>query len=242
MKIAVIGATGTAGRKVVEHINAAGHEAVEISRSTGVDITTGEGLEAALAGAEVAIDASSPWPAEGEDIGEFLSGVMRRVVEASKSAGLKHIVYLSITNIDKPEVAKFDYYRAKALQEEVLAEGSVPCSIVRSAQWMEFALNPAAAEEHVDEVLVADWYIQPIAVDDVAKALVEVATGAPGNRTIAGPEPIRLPDLARLVLDSRGDSREVKATRPPLASLSDGSLLAPADAELLGPAPRAWVG
>ena len=117
MKIAVIGATGTAGRKVVEHINAAGHEAVEISRSTGVDITTGEGLEAALAGAEVAIDASSPWPAEGEDIGEFLSGVMRRVVEAWKSAGLKHIVYLSITNIDKPEVAKFDYYRAKALQE-----------------------------------------------------------------------------------------------------------------------------
>ena len=88
MKIAVIGATGTAGRKVVEHINAAGHEAVEISRSTGVDITTGEGLEAALAGAEEAIDTSSPWPAEGEDIGEFLSGVMRRVVEASKSAGL----------------------------------------------------------------------------------------------------------------------------------------------------------
>src|SRR5699024_2913668 len=133
MKIAVIGATGTAGRKVVEHINAAGHAAVEIPPSPAVHITTGEGVDAAGAGAAVAIAASSPWPAEGEDIGEFLSGVMRRVVEASKNAGLKHIVYLSITNIDKPEVAKFDYYRAKALQEEVLAEGSVPCSIVRSA-------------------------------------------------------------------------------------------------------------
>src|SRR5699024_8890492 len=137
--------------------------------------------------------------------------------------------------------AKFDYYRAKALQEEVLAEGSVTCSIVRSAQRMEFALNPAAAEEHVDEVLVADWYIQPIAVDDVAKSLVEVAIGAPGNRQIAGTEPIRLPDLARLVLDCRGDSREVKATRPLLASLSDGSLHAPADAELLGLTPQEWV-
>src|SRR5699024_8552399 len=156
-----------------------------------------------------------------------------------KSAGLKHIVYLSIINIDKPEVAKFDYYRAKALQEEVLAEGGLPCSIVRSAQWMEFALNPAAVEERVDEVLVADWYIQPIAVDDVAKVLVEVATGAPGTRTIAGPEPIRLPDLARLLLDTRGDSREVKATRPPMAPLSDGSSLAPGDAELLGATPRA---
>src|SRR5699024_7428308 len=159
----------------------------EISRSTGVDITTGEGLEAALAGAEVAIDASSPWPAEGAAIGAFLSGVMRRVVEASKNGGLKHIGYLSITNSGKPEVAKYDYDRANALQERGLAEGSVPCSIGRSAQWMEFALNPAAAQEHVDEVLVAHWYIQPIAVDDVAKTLVEVATGAPGNRTIAGP-------------------------------------------------------
>src|SRR5699024_1906142 len=195
MKIAVIGATGTAGRKVVEHINAAGHEAVEISRSTGVDITTGEGLEAPLAGAEVGMHAASPWPAEGEGSGELLAGVMRRVGEGTRNAGLKGIRQVSIINIDKAEVAKFDYYRAKALQEEVLGEGSVPCSIVRSAQWMEFALNPAAAEEHVDEVHVADWYIQPIAVDDVAKTLVEVATGAPGNRTIAGPEPIRLPDL-----------------------------------------------
>lgn len=150
-------------------------------------------------------------------------------------------MYLSITNIEKPEVAKFDYYRAKALQEDVLAEGNVPFSIMRSAQWMEFALNPAAVEEREDEVVVADWYIQPIAVDEVAKVLVKVATGEPTNRTIAGPEPIRLPELTRLVLTARGDGREVKVSEAPLASLSDGSLLAPADAELLGPTPQEWV-
>lgn len=241
MKIVVIGATGTAGRKVVEQLKAQGHEAVELSRATGVDLTTGEGLEQGLAGAEVAIDACSPAPGEGEDIWEFLAGVTRRIVEASASAGVKHIVYLSITNIEKPEVAKFDYYRAKALQEAVLAEGNVPFSIVRSAQWMEFALNPAAVEDREDEVIVADWYIQPIAVDEVAKVLVEVATGEPNNRTIAGPEPIRLPELTRLVLESRGDNREVKVSEVPLASLSDGSLLAPADAELLCPSPQDWV-
>lgn len=161
---------------------------MELSRATGVALTTGE----------------------VEDIGEFLAGVTRQIVEASASAGVKHIVYLSITNIEKPEVAKFDYYRAKALQEEALAEGNAPFSIMRSAQWMEFALNPAAVEEHEDEV---------------AKVLVEVAIGEPTNRTIAGPEPIRLPEPTRLVLAARGD----------------GSLLAPADAELLGPTLQEWV-
>ena len=241
MKIAVIGATGTAGRKVVQQLGAQGHEAVEISRSKGVDVTTGEGLEEALAGVEVVVDASSPWPGEGQDIGEFLQKVTGRIVKASESAGVGHIVYLSITNIDNPEVAKFDYYCAKALQEEALAQGSVPYSIVRSAQWMEFALNPAAVEERDNEVIVSDWHIQPIAVDDVAKTLVEVATGEPHNRTVAGPEAIRLPDLTRQVLAARGDNREVAVIQAPLASLSDGSLLAPADAELLGPNPQQWV-
>lgn len=175
MKIAVIGATGTAGRKVVQQLSAQGHEAVEISRTKGVDVTTGE----------------------GQDIGEFLQKATGQIVKASESAGVGHIVYLSITNIDNPEVAKFDYYRAKALQEEALAQGSVPYSIVRSAQWMEFALNPAAVEERDNEVIVSDWYIQPIAVDDVAKTLVEVATGAQHNRTVTGPKAIRLPDLTR---------------------------------------------
>ena len=241
MKIAVIGATGTAGRKVVEQLDAQGHDTVEVSRSKGVDVTTGKGLDEALAGVEVVIDASSPWPSEDADIGEFLAGVTRTILQAAGSAGVKHIVYLSITNIDKPEVAKFDYYRAKATQEEVLAQGTVPFSIVRSAQWMEFALNPAAVEERDDEIIASDWNIQPIAVEEVAKVLAEVATSTPTHRTVAGPEPIRLPELTHLLMTARGDNREVTASEPPLASLGDGSLLAPAEAELLGPSPQQWV-
>lgn len=241
MKVAVIGATGSAGSKVVNELHNMGHETIEISRSHGVDITTGEGLEAALAGADVCVDAAFAWPGEDQDIVEFLEQAAQRIVDAADKAGVQHIVYLSITNIEKPDVAKFDYYSAKAAQEKIFKQGPVPVSIVRSAQWMEFATNSVSTEWLDEEVRASDWLIQPVALEDVARLLAEVAVEEPQDRTIAGPEVIRIPELVRMILAARGDHREVIATEPPLAALGDGSLLAPQDAELRGPTPQQWV-
>lgn len=241
MKIAVIGATGTAGRPVVEELEKAGHQVVGLSRSAGVDLTTGEGLEEGLRGANVCVDVSMPMPAEGEDLVEGLRKVSERIVAACEKVGVGHLVFLSITNLDKPSVAEFEYYQGKLAQEKVLEDSTLPTSIVHSAQWMEFALNPAAVEEGEAEVKVQDWLIQPIAMSEVATVIAEVVGGQPGNRAVAGPEQIRLPELTRRLLVARGDEREVTVVDAALPTFSDGSLLAPDDAQLRGPSPEKWV-
>lgn len=241
MKIAVLGATGTAGKPVVAELKQAGHEVIELSRSTGVDLTTGEGLVEGFKGAEVCVDVSMPWPGENEDLVEAMAAVTQRIVDAASEAGVQHIVYLSITNLDNPKVAEFEYYQGKLAQEDVLNNAEIATSVVHSAQWMEFALNPVVVEESDDEVKVQDWLIQPVAIADVAKVVAEVAAGAPGDRTVAGPESIRLPDLTRGLLAAKGDERKVTVVDAALPSFADGSLLAPDDAKLVGPTPEKWI-
>lgn len=129
---------------MVEELEKAGHQVVGLSRSSGVDLTTGEGLEAGLLGADVCVDVSMPVPAEGEDLVESLRKVSERIMAACEKAGVGHLVFLSITNLDNPHVAGFEYYQGKFAQEQVLEDSALPTSIVHSAQWMEFVLNPAA--------------------------------------------------------------------------------------------------
>lgn len=240
MKIAVIGATGTVGKPLVKQLREAGHDVAELSRSTGVDLTTGEGLRDGLAGADVCVDVSMPMPAEGEDLVKASVAASERLLAAVEAEDVERVVFLSITNLDNPRVAEFEYYQAKVSQEETLRESSVPTSVVHSAQWMEFALNPAAVEETDDDVRVQDWLIQPVAAEEVARVLAEVAA-TPGDRVIAGPEQIRLPDLTRKVLSAKGDGRPVKVVPPALPAFGDGSLVAPEGAEVAGPTPEEWV-
>ena len=150
-------------------------------------------------------------------------------------------MHLSICNIDDPAFDEFDYYLAKRAQEQVLADCALEHVVVRSTQWMEFALNPGAVTQSDDQVRVEDWLVQPIAVDEVARVLVEASSGSARDRQIAGPERIHLPDLTRQLLQAKGDLRPVVVTAPGLPALAQGVLLAPRGAELLGPDVARWV-
>lgn len=243
MKIAIVGATGTAGRATSLAAQAAGHEVVALSRASGVDLHTGQGLAEALTDTEVAIDTSNAFPTDPDaDLVSTFAGGTRRLVEACQQVGVHRLVHLSICNIDQDVFDGFEYYLAKRAQEEVLAASSLPHTIIRSAQWMEFALNPGAVTESETEVHVEDWLVQPIAVAAVAEVLVHAAAVDPRDRQVAGPDQIRLPDLTRALLHATGDARPVVATVPTPAMLAEGVLLAPAEAELLSPTVDEWVG
>ncbi|HAY86195.1 MAG TPA: nucleoside-diphosphate sugar epimerase [Micrococcus luteus] len=241
MKIAIVGATGTAGRATTLAVQTAGHEVLALSRATGIDLHTGAGLVEGLRGAEVVIDTSNAFPADGQDLAGVFADATGRLLAACEQAGVPRVVHLSICNIDDAAFDDFDYYLAKRAQEAVLSDFEVPHTIVRSAQWMEFALNPSAVTQTDADVRAEDWLIQPIAVAAVADVLLEAATQDPRDRQIAGPEQIRLPELTKQVLHARGDTRPVATTAPSLPALTQGVLLAPAEAELLGPDVSTWV-
>lgn len=244
MKIAVIGATGTAGSRTVRKLKENGISPVEVSRSTGVDLITGTGLQEALSGVNVAIDASNAFPAD-DSLGlyEALTSATRNVVAACASQQVRHLVFLSIIGVHDPVFDDFPYYMAKRAQEGIVASSPVRSTIVESSQWHEFAINPAAVTFHDDEVLAEDWLIQPVAADTVAGILVETALGEERPRTemITGPEVIRLAELTTRLLARLGDPRPVRATPPSLAALGEGVLLAPEQATVLPPDVDTWL-
>ncbi len=194
MKIAVFGGTGLIGSKVVGKLNAAGHEAVPHSQSTGVNVLTGEGLEEAAAGADVIVNLTNS-PTFDEASPAFFRTSMEKLLAAAEKAGAGHFVILSIVGVDR---VPLDYYRAKTLQEELLAAGPVPYSIVRATQFMEFVDAILSWTTEGDTVRLPGTPVQVIAAEDVADAVAEVAAGAPlgGIRDIAGPEVLPLDDWA----------------------------------------------
>lgn len=243
MKIAVVGGTGTAGSRVAALAQERGHRVVLLTRSEGVNLVTGEGLEAALDGVDVAIDASSPTPPDAS-MSRFDAVVRsaRNLADACVDAEVRRIVILSIANIDKPDFDAFSYYVAKRDQEESIRDSGLEVSVVRSAQWFEFAEGSSAVSPGDSAVTVQDWFVQPIAVDAVAEVLVREAERTTARDvTIAGPEPIRLPDLVRRILAARHDARPVSVVEAPLPGFSNGALLAPAGAEILGPDVAGWL-
>jgi uncharacterized protein YbjT (DUF2867 family) len=208
MKIAVIGGTGLIGSQVVKDLKAAGHEAVPHSQSTGVDIISGRGLDEAVAGADVVVNLTNS-PTFDEASPAFFQTSMDNLLAAARKGGVGHFVILSIVGTD--QVPELDYYRAKALQENILAAGPVPYSIVRATQFMDFMDAVLSWTADGDSVRLPATPIQPIASKDVAGAVAEVAVGAPlnGIRNIAGPEIFPLDELGRITLSRKGDSRTV---------------------------------
>lgn len=243
MRIAVVGATGTAGSWVVALLQAKGHDVARVSRSEGADLLTGAGLAEALDGAQVVIDASSPSPRD-PSMSRFDAVVhsARNLSLASRDAGVRRIVLLSIANIEKEEFDTFEYYVAKRDQENVVRDSGLEASVVRSTQWFQFARNSSAVAFEEGRVVVQDWFIQPIAVDAVAEVLTREAVRRHAqDATVAGPEPVRLPELVRRMLAAQGDPRPVVEVTPPLPGFSSGALLAPAGAEILGPGVEGWL-
>ncbi|MEL5959782.1 NAD(P)H-binding protein [Streptomyces sp. CLV115] len=208
MKFAVIGGTGLIGSQVVKKLNAAGHEAVPHSQSTGVDVISGQGLDEAVAGADVVVNLTNS-PTFDEASPAFFRASMDNLLAAAGKGGVGHFVILSIVGTDR--VPELDYYRAKTLQENILAAGPIPYSIVRATQFMEFIDAVLSWTTDGDTVRLPATPIQPIAAGDVADAVVEVAVGAPlnGIRSIGGPEVFNLDELGRITLSRKGDDRTV---------------------------------
>ncbi|MDT7620989.1 MAG: hypothetical protein QOF99_1890 [Pseudonocardiales bacterium] len=208
MKFAVIGGTGLIGSQVVQDLNAAGHGAVPHGLSTGVDVLTGQGLDAALAGADVVVNLTNS-PTFDDASPAFFQTSMDNLLTASQRAGTGHFVILSIVGVD--QVPELDYYRAKALQEDILKAGPVPYSIVRATQFMEFMDAVLSWTADNDTVRLPNTPIQPIAAADVAATVANVAAGSPlgGTLDVAGPDVYPLDELGRITLTAKGDKRSV---------------------------------
>ncbi|WP_040790712.1 SDR family oxidoreductase [Nocardia paucivorans] len=242
MKLAVIGGTGRIGSRVVRKLTEAGHEAVAAAPSTGVDLITGEGLDRALQSVDVVTNVANS-PTFDEASLDFFRISTNNLLTAGERAGVRHQVVLSIVGVDR--VPQLDYYRAKALQEELLRQGPTPYSIVRATQFFEFMDAIMSWNTDGDTVHLPTTRIQPIAADDVVDAVVEVSTGAPlyGVRDIAGPDIFSLDELGRITLAARNDDRTVvtDATAGMFAAVTDDALLAGPDAHVTSTHYRSWL-
>ena len=211
MKIVVIGGTGLIGSKVVTLLTESDHEAVPASPRLGVNTLTGEGLAEALAGASVVVDVSNAPSFEPAAVLEFFETSTRNLLAAEAVAGVGHHVALSIVGIDRsPDNG---YFQAKLAQEQLIAAGPIPYSIVRATQFFEFIDGIADAATVGDDVHIAPVAFQPMAADDVARAVAGVAVKSPlnGRVEIAGPERLRFDDVIRRRLRARNDARQVIA-------------------------------
>lgn len=208
MKFAVVGGTGLIGSQVVKDLDAAGHDAVPHSLSTGVDVLTGQGLDAALADADVVVNLTNS-PTFDDASPAFFQTSMDNLLAAAQRAGAGHFVILSIVGVD--QVPELDYYRAKVLQEDILKAGPVPYSIVRATQFMEFMDAVLSWTADDDTVRLPRTPIQPVAAADVAATVAEVAAGSPldGVLDLAGPDVYPLDELGRITLAAKGDKRSV---------------------------------
>lgn len=236
MKIVVVGGSGLIGSKVVAKLAEHGHEAVNASPNTGVNSLTGEGLAEALADAEVLVDVSNSPSFDAEPALSFFQTATGNLLAAEATAGVKHHVALSVVGTDR--LSESGYMRAKQVQEKLIEEASIPYSIVHATQFFEFVMGIANDATEGNTVRVAPVLIQPMAAEDVATAVEQIAVGAPRNAMveIGGPEQFRLDELVRRTLQVRDDSRGVVAddsARYFGARLSERTLVPDEDA-LLG--------
>lgn len=211
MKIVVIGGSGLIGAKVVKKLKAAGHEVVAASPSSGVDATTGKGLAEALKGAQVVVDVSNSPSFDEAAVVAFFEKSNRNLAAAEKKAGVKHHVALSV--VGTPRLGTSGYFRGKHIQEQLIKASGIPYTIVQATQFYEF-LNSIAQSAIVGQAVhLPPVAFQPIAADDVASILADVAVKAPLNDTIeiAGPERAPFPKLIERYLKATHNASEVKA-------------------------------
>jgi uncharacterized protein YbjT (DUF2867 family) len=218
MDVLVVGGTGTAGRPTVHELVRRGHAVRVLTRHAGTaqepgvryvegDVGTGSGLADALAGVDTVVDVSNIGPQQGERARAFFVGATRRLVAAEAAAGVRHHVLLSIVGVDRVPTG---YLKAKLAQEQALSEAAdaagVGWSILRATQFHDFAAQHAATARRGPLVLVPGTTVRPVATQEVAEALADaVERGASGRLPVlAGPTPMRLPDMVRALLRRRG--------------------------------------
>ncbi|WP_394539315.1 SDR family oxidoreductase [Lysobacter enzymogenes] len=236
MKFLVIGGTGLIGGKAVARLRAAGHEALAAAPSTGVDILTGAGLDAAMAGADCVIDLSNSPSFEDAAVLEFFATAGRTILAAEARAGVGHHLALSVVGTHK--LAQSGYFRAKIEQERLIRESGRPYTIVHSTQFFEFLPGIVQSGADGERVRLPQALIQPIAAEDVAAAVARLALQAPANGIveIAGPERLPLASLAQRYLHAVDDPRV--AVADPHARYFGAEL----DDATLVPDGEAWLG
>jgi len=229
MKIAVAGGTGLIGTMIVGALTAGGETPIVLARSAGVDLTTGEGLDARLAGVSTVIDVSNVTTYSARKSIEFFTAATRNLLAAGQRAGVGHHVVLSIVGIDR---VPFGYYVGKRRQEELALSGAVPVTVLRATQFHEFAGQLLARGGPV--VPVPAGPSQPIAAREVADALVAICQAEPAGLLpdLGGPRAEYLPDMVRRVARARGARRLIIAVKLPGApgrALAAGALLPAGD-------------
>lgn len=209
MRIVIIGGTGLIGSRAAAILRQAGHEVVAAAPSTGVNTLTGEGLSQAMAGTRVVVDLANSPSFEDKAVLEFFETSGRSLLAAEAEAGVGHHVCLSIVGTDR--TPDNGYFRAKVAQERLIEASGIPYTIVRSTQFLEFLDGIAASGAEGGKVRIPTGLFQPIAADDVAAVVADVALAEPANGIveIAGPERAPFNELVARYLKAVGDPREV---------------------------------
>lgn len=205
MRIAVAGATGNIGALTIAVLERDGHDVVRISRSLGVDLSTGDGLDDALTGVDAVIDVTNCPATDHAEAVAYFGATTRNLLAAGERAGVRHHVLLSIAGLNRVEGGNA-HYAGKREQERLVAAGPVPWTIVPATQFHDFAAMVAGWAEQDGVATIAPLLVQPIAPADVAGVLAEIAVGEPQGHyvDVAGPEPQDLVDMARRTNEARG--------------------------------------
>jgi uncharacterized protein YbjT (DUF2867 family) len=245
MKLVIIGGTGLIGSKLVTNLWDHGHQAVPDSQDSGVNTLSGEGLAVVLQGASVVVDVSNSPSFEESAVMEFFTDSTRNLLKYAAAAGVKHYVALSVVGTER--IPDSPYLRAKNAQETLIKGGGIPHSIVHATQFFEFVKRIADEATVGTTVRLPSVLIQPMAADDVAKAVGRIAVGAPVNGTVevAGPQQFRFDELIRQGLAARNDPREVLVdphARYFGAELSERSLIPAGEARLGEIRFEEWLG
>lgn len=227
MRIAVAGGTGVVGHHVVDVLRERGHDPVVLTRSTGVDLVTGDGLSGALRGVDVVIDVVSKLTQNGKVATEFFAATTRNLLDAEKAAGVKHHVLLGIVGSQK---SQYGYYLGKMVQERLMKAGDVPWTEVRATQFHEFSQQIYGVARIGPIVLAPNGRVQPIAAREVAERLVELAEGPSSGLVaeLAGPREENLSRMVRDAARATGKHSPVLGIPAPGAggrAMRDGTLL-----------------
>jgi uncharacterized protein YbjT (DUF2867 family) len=236
MKIVVIGGSGLIGTKLVKRLRDTGHEVFAASPTSGVNTVTGEGLAETLLGAQVVVDVANSPSFEDKEVLDFFETSGRNVLAAEAVAGVRHHLALSVVGTER--LQESGYFRAKKVQEDLIKASGIPYTILHSTQFFEFIGGIIKSGAKGDAIRLSPALVQPIASDDVAATLAELAVGSPLNATVevAGPQACPLDKFAQSFLAATGDKRQVIAdvhARYFGAQLNDRSLT-PGDRPRLG--------
>jgi len=223
MKIAVAGGTGLVGQVVVDELRAGGHLPVVLSRSQGVDLVTGSGLDAALTGVDTIIDVSNVTTMKKSVAVNFFDTAGRNLVSAARRAGVQHLLTLSIVGVDRVKNA---YYTGKLRQEEIVRNGQVPWTILRATQFHDFA-GQVLSSVPGPIAFVPKGRVQPVAVREVAQALAGLSVGDPQGMApeLAGPREESLVDMARRFIAAGGARRRPVVPVHLPGGMNSGALL-----------------